>query len=137
MAQEFRKLLARNFKRIIFKIFFWGKKTDEDLFQMEREAEHEEGRLPSIVNSTYPHACYTSEPAHGIIICGRHQLFDAGSGCIERLPIFRAHIQARIRLQICTYFSAGARARGSLTSARIRMHWGSVRKRQNATKEAK
>ena len=54
MAQEFRKLLARNFKMIIFKIFFWGKKTDEDLFQMERDAEHEEGRLPSIVNSTDP-----------------------------------------------------------------------------------
>jgi len=54
MAKEFRKLLIRNVKRIVFKIFFWGKKTDEDLFQMERDAEHEEGRLPSIVNSTDP-----------------------------------------------------------------------------------
>lgn len=61
MAKEFRKLLVRNFNRMVFKIFFWGKKTDEDLFQMEREAEREEGRPPSIVNSTNPFAPLTPQ----------------------------------------------------------------------------
>lgn len=48
MAKEFRRVLIRNVKRMILKIFFYGKKTDEDLFRIEREAEHEEGRLPCI-----------------------------------------------------------------------------------------
>ena len=87
MAKEFRKLLVRNFNRMVFKIFFWGKKTDEDLFKMERDAEHEEGRLPSIVNSTDPHTPVTpqnllaSSLSAGYISCSLQ-----GAGVLKGFP---------------------------------------------------
>lgn len=41
MAKEFRSVLIRNTKRLIFKIFYYGKKDEDELFRLEREAEHE------------------------------------------------------------------------------------------------
>jgi len=42
MAKEFRSVLARGFNRMVSKIFFYGKKDDDELFRLEREAQHEQ-----------------------------------------------------------------------------------------------
>ena len=42
MAKEFRSVLIRNAKRLIFKLFYYGKKDEDELFRLEREAQHEQ-----------------------------------------------------------------------------------------------
>lgn len=41
MAKQFRSILLRNIKRFFMKVFFKGKKDDDEIFRLEREQEYE------------------------------------------------------------------------------------------------